>query len=260
MATLDNVLVHEYDNRRWHFDWVVPALLHPRQTMARVAAADRGLVSTPLVLWLVAAILVALIAGSIRAEAAASGQIPPPPQYYTPEQQAQYQQAMAATSGPVFTYVLPATVAAAGVLAYIVLAGMLLHLFLTLLGGRGSSQQKLNIVAWASIPLIVRSFVRAGYMMSSGAVVAYPGLSGFAPGGEGILPVLAASLLAAFDFYLLWHAALLLIGLGVAERLRGRRILVAVLLTLLLVMLLRAVPALLAAQLGDLTFTRPFMY
>lgn len=260
MATFDNVLVHDYDNRRWHFDWVMPALLHPRQTMARVAAADRGLASTPLLLWLVAAILVALIAGSIRAEATATGQIPPPPQYYTPEQQAQYQQAMEATSGPVFVYVLPAAVSAAGVLAYVLLVGMLLHLVLTLLGGRGSSQQKLNVVAWANMPLILRTFVRAAAMMSSGQLIAYPGLSGFAPGGEGTVPVLVASLLAGFDLYLLWHAALLLIGLGAAESLRRGRIWLAVIITLLFVMLLRAVPALMAAQLGDLTFTRPFLY
>lgn len=260
MATLDHAIVSEYDDRRWHLDWLVPALLHPRQTMTRVATADRGLASTPLLLWLLAAVLLALITGSIRADAAASGQIPPAPEYYTPEQQAQYLQAMEATSGPIFTYLLPAAISAAGVVAYTLLVGMLLHLFLTLLGGRGSSQQKFNVVAWASIPLIVRTFVRAGAMMSSGQLIAYPGLSGFAPGGEGVAPLLLASLLEAFDVYLLWHAALLLIGLGVAASLSRRRRWIAVLLTLVIVLLLSSVPALVAAQLGDVTFTRPFFY
>lgn len=260
MATAESVVISDYDDGRWHFDWIVPAILHPRQTMAQVATASRGLASTPLLLWLLSAVLVALITGSIHADAAASGQIPPPPDYYTPEQQAQYQQAMEATSGPMFTYVLPSAVAAAGVVVYLLVAGMLLHLFLTLLGGRGNSQQKFNIVAWASIPLIVRSFVRAGAMMSSGKLIAYPGLSGFAAGGEGFVPVLVASLLEAVDLYLLWHAGLLLIGTGVAASLSGRRRWAAVLLTLLIVLLLRTVPALVVAQLGDVTFTRPFFY
>jgi hypothetical protein len=250
----------DFDNRRWRFDWIVPALLHPRQTMARVAAADRGLASTPVLLWLLAAVLVALVTGSIHADAAASGQIPPPPEYYTPEQQAQYQQAMQATSGPMFTYILPALVAAAGVVAYVLLVAMLLHLFLTLLGGRGNSQQKMNIVAWASMPLVLRAFVRAAAMMSTGELIAYPGLSGFAPGGEGIVPLLVASLLTAFDLYLLWHIGMLVSGLRVAERLPRLRLWLAVLVTLVVVLLLGTVPELVAAQLGDVTFTRPFLY
>lgn len=260
MATLEPILTSEYDNRRWHFDWIVPAFLHPRQTMARVAPADRGLASTPVLLWLIAAVLVALITGSIHADAAASGQIPPPPEYYTPEQQAQYQQAMQATSGPMFTYILPALVAAAGVVAYVLLVAMLLHLFLTLLGGRGKSQQKLNIVAWASMPLLLRAVVRAAAMMSTGKLIAYPGLSGFAPGGEGIVPVLVAALLSAFDLYLLWHVGMLVGGLRIAERLPRTRIWVAVVVTLVIVLLLGAVPELIAGQLGDVTFTRPFLY
>jgi hypothetical protein len=137
---------------------------------------------------------------------------------------------------------------------------MLLHLFLTLLGGRGNSQQKLNIVAWASMPLVLRAFVRAGAMMSTGSLIAYPGLSGFAPGGEGIPAALVASLLAAFDLYLLWHVGMLVGGLRIAERLPRARLWIAVLFTLIVVILLGAVPELIAAQLGDVTFTRPFLY
>ena len=53
---------------------------------------------------------------------------------------------------------------------------------------------------------------------------------------------------------------MLVSGLAAGEQVRKLRIWIAVLVTLLLVLTVRAVPTLLASQLGDLTFTRPFFY
>lgn len=247
---------------RWHFGLIFPTLFQPRQTFARIVAAERGLVSTPLFVLVVLAVLSALLAGSIKEAAAAGGQIILPPgfEWYTPEQQAQFQQAMAATSGPVFLYVLPAILAALGAVAGWLLVGWLLHLLLTLMGGRASSRQTLNVVAWASLPFAVRHVVRVGAMLASDRLIAYPGLSGFAAGDQGNAAIFGGALLALIDLYVLWHIVLLVTGARAGDTLSAPKTWTAVLFTVVLVLMLRALPALVAAQFSDLTVVRPFFY
>ena len=248
--------------RRWHFGLILPALFQPRQTFARIVAIDRSLVSTPLFLLIVLAVLAAFLAGSIKEAAAASGQFTLPPgfEWYTPEQQAQFQQAMTATSGPVFLYVLPAIMAALGAVASWLVVGWLLHLLLTLMGGRAPSSQTLNVVAWASLPFAVRHLVRAGAMLANDQLIAYPGLSGFVTGDQGNAAIFAGALLALVDLYLVWHVLLLVTGVRAADSLPAPKVWAAVLFTVVLLLIFRALPTLIAAQFGDLTVVRPLFY
>lgn len=260
-ASLENTYVPEAGPPgRWHFDWVLPALFQPRQTFQRIASMERSLVSTPLFLLSLFAVASALVRGSIREAALASGQMELPPgwEFYTPEMQAQFQQAMTATNGPVFIYVLPAIIALVGVIVSWVVVGWLLHLLLTLMGGRTSSQQTLNVVAWASLPFMLRQAVRIAAMLATGQTVAYPGLSGFVTGEAGNAAIFATALLSQVDLYLFWHIALLIIGVRVGNNLSRGKIWVAVLFTMVLVLLVRTVPPIVAAQFGDLTIVRPF--
>lgn len=248
--------------RRWHFGLILPVLFQPRQAFARIVAVDRGLVSTPLFLLMLLAVIAALLSGSIKEAAAASGQITLPPgfEWYTPEQQAQFMQAMTATSGPVFLYVLPAILAVLGVIAAWLIVGWLLHLLLTLMGGRVPSRQTLNIVAWASLPFAVRHLVRIGAMLATDQLVAYPGLSGFVTGDQGNTAIFAGALLALVDIYVVWHIVLLVTGVRAADTLAPPKVWTAVLFTVLLVLIIRALPALIAAQFGDVTVVRPFFF
>ncbi|MCB9419018.1 MAG: YIP1 family protein [Ardenticatenaceae bacterium] len=184
--------------------------------------------------------------------------MPPGFEYYTPEQQAQFYQAMSATSGPVFTYLLPAVMALLGVYLGWLVLGWVLHLILTMLGGRGSSRQVLNVAAWASLPFAIRSVVRIAAMWNSGQLLTYLGLSGFAPANDGALVLYLSSLLTHVDLYLFWFILLLGIGVRTGENLARFKGWTAVLLTVIFLTLLRAVPALLAAQFSDVTVIRPF--
>jgi hypothetical protein len=59
--------------------------------------------------------------------------------------QEQFMQAQQATQGPVFIYALPGFVAVLGVwIGWLLLSG-LLHLALTLLGGRSANRNTLNV-------------------------------------------------------------------------------------------------------------------
>ncbi len=247
-------------NSRWRFDWVLPVLFRPRKAFAEIAAATTSVSFTPIFLLVLSALVRTLVMGSIKEAAAASGQIQLPPgfEYFTPEQQAQFYQAASATSGPVFVYLLPAIMVIIGVLlGWLILSG-LLHLVLTMFGGRGSSQQALNIIAWSLLPFVLRDVVRIIAMWTSNQLIGNPGLSGFAPTEEGMLNLYLAGLLRNIDLYLLWFIWLTGVGLSQSSQLRSGKTWFAVLLTLIIIQLIRAVPPLIAAQFSDLTVIRPF--
>jgi Yip1 domain len=172
----------EPPRRRSHFhlEWVIPALVYPRETFARIAAGTRWIWITPLTLVSLSTLAYVATAGWLRSIVAAGGQpqLPADFQYYPPEMQAQIMQALQATSGPVFLYVFPALVSLATLwVGWLLLSG-LLHLILTLLGGRGSIGTTLNLVAWAGLPIVLRDTVRTIAMLSTHQLIAHPGLSG----------------------------------------------------------------------------------
>jgi hypothetical protein len=247
-------------NRRWRFDWVLPALFQPRRTFGRIAETETAVWQTPIIILASLALVRSLVAGGIRTAAAATGQIEFPPgwEYYTPEQQAQFQQAMTATSGPVFTYLLPAITAVLGVYLGWLILGWLLHLVLTLFGGRGTSSQALNITAWAFLPFAIRDIIRIVAMWNNGQLLTDLGLSGFAPPGEGTAAVLLVAFLVLIDLYFLWQIILLAIGSRLVANISRLKTWTAVILVILITLILRLAPALPAAQLSDLTVIRPF--
>jgi hypothetical protein len=202
------------------------------------------------------------VAGNINKAAADSGQINYPSgfEFYTPEQQAQFQQAVTGMNTPTFHYVLPAIAGLLLVLGVWLAVGWLLHLALTLRGGRGTSQQMLNVAAWALLPFAVREGVRLGFMLNSERLIASPGLSGFAPAAASgnVGNIFLAAVLAFVDIYLLWSIVLLAIGAQRVEKLPPRKTWVTVIVTMLFLLALRAVPAVVASQFADLTVIRPF--
>lgn len=245
---------------QWHFDWVLPLLFKPRQTLHTIAQAADGVWQTPI--WLIAGttLLRVLVTGSIQAASAATGQVTLPPgfEYYTAEQQAQFMQAATATSGPVFVYVLPAVLGIAAVFLGWLILGWALHLVLTLFGGRNSNQQVLNITAWAMLPFALRDVVRTLAMTNSGQILTGLGLSGLMTADGELLTAYIASFLSQIDIYLLWEILLLFLGARLISTLTRPKTWLAVTFTVFLLLLLRALPAILGAMLGDLTVVRPF--
>lgn len=261
MDAQDELLLSPPESSRgWRFDLVLPVLFRPRATLSRIVANHRPTWRTPLVLLMLAAAGNALAAGTIKAAAAAAGEITLPPgfEFYTPEQQAQFQQAATATNNTTFNYLLPALGAVFGVIVVWFLIGWLMHLIQTLFGGRGTSQASLNIAAWAGLPLIVRYIVQIVVMLTSDQLIAGAGLSGFAPAGEGIGRALLAGILSYIDIYLIWQIVLLYLGLRLSSQLPRAKSWLTVLLTIIIVLALRALPAALMSQFGGLTVIQPF--
>src|SRR5688500_17296830 len=241
--------------RRFDFPRIWATILHPRQVFTEMTSGTRAVWSTPMLVLSLMAALVVFVGGYLKSRAALMGEIPLPPdwEFWTSEMQNNYMRAQQATQGPVFTYVIPLVGALTVLwLGWLVLAG-LLHLGSTLLGGRGSMQSALNVVAWASLPFAVRDVLRILFMLSAGQVITSPGLSGFAA-GTGFL----SQLLSRTDVFLLWSVILLAIGFGVADGLSRSKTLAGVVIVMLIVLMAQAGLGALSSGLGGAVVQRPF--
>jgi hypothetical protein len=246
--------------RQFRFDWLLRGIFKPKALFQKIANQTESVWLTPLLLLTVIGIAQVLVAGWVNGLASSGGEVSLPPgfEYYTPEQQAQFQQALQATSGPVFRYVFPAL----GVILQTWLGWLavssLLHLVLTLLGGRGDMRSASNMVAWASLPLVVRDLVRIIALLVTKQPITSPGLAGFAPPGTELLPLFLAAVFALVDIYLFWHILLLTLaarqdnGLSLVKATSG------VLVTILLALLAQAALGFAAGRLSNLTVIRPF--
>jgi len=246
--------------RRFHLDWVLPVLFQPRRIFTKIAAQSQAVWLTPLLILSLTVILQVLAAGQIKQQTALSGQVELPPgfEYYSPEDQAQFQKAMEATQSPTFIYVLPALGAVAGVWVGWLLVGALLHLALTMLGGRGAISVALNLVAWASLPFAIRALIRATSMLITHRLIFNPGLQGFAPTGDSGLVLYLAAILALIDIYIVWHIILLVIGVRIASGLSIGKVWAGVLMVIVPVLFLQALLTYLVSRLSNLTIIRPF--
>lgn len=243
--------------RRFDLPRAFAVLFRPRAAFAEMASEARSSWSTPMLLLTITAALVVIVGGYLRSRAAMMGEVTLPPdwQWWTPEMQETYMQAQQAQQGPVYMYIMPLFGSLTGLwLGWLVLAG-LLHLGSTLLGGRGTMQNALNVVAWASLPFALRDILRMVFMGIAGRTIASPGLAGFAS-GSGFL----VQLLARTDLFLLWSILLLVIGFAIADNLPRGKSLANVLVVMALVLLAQAGLATLVSGIGNAAVQRPFFF
>lgn len=242
------------------FHWVFPALFQPGQTFKKIAAQNRAVWLLPMLILSVTSIAEVLASGWLKRMAALAGQVTLPPdfEFMTPEQQAQIMQALEASSGPVFMYVFPMLAVLLKIWLGWLLVGGLIHLVLTLLGGRGHTPATMNIVAWASLPFAVRALVRAVALVTTRQLINHPGLSGFAPADGLDASLYGIALLSLVDIYLIWHIVLLAIGSREVSNLSGGKAWTGVLTTILVLTAVQALISFGIQKASGLTIIRPF--
>ena len=249
-------------SKRLNFAWVPEMLLHPRRCFQRIASLTIPVWLTPLLILSFAVLINVLLVGRIKSQAAIMGEITYPPdfQYYTPEQQAQFTQAIQSTQGPVFVYVLPAITALLSVWFGWLILGGLMHLVITLFGGRGSTAISMNIVAWSSLPFAIREAVQIIYMLITHKLISNPGLSGFNLISDSGLPLFLGHILKLIDIYLLWQIVLMILGVRISTGLNPAKATIGVIITVLIILLLQSGLSYLGSVLGNLNITRPFFF
>ena len=242
--------------------WLLGIFVRPRATIRQIAAQLNGVWTLPLLVLCLAALASVAASGWLKQLAAQSGQVELPPdfQYYMPEQQEKFMQAVAATSGPAFVYVLPALARLLTIFAGWLLVGNLLHLVLTMLGGRNTTTGTLNLVAWAGVPFALRDLVRTVAMLITRQLIQAPGLSGFAPLTDSRLAQYLFYLFGLVDIYLILHIFLLGLGARTIGGLSARKAWGGVVVTMLIVIGLQALISFGFAQLSTIQVIRPFMF
>lgn len=244
------------------YSWLLGIFVQPRVTINKIAVQTNGVWVLPLLVLSLAALASVASSGWLKQIAAQTGQVQLPPdfQYYPPQQQEQFMQAVAATSGPAFVYVLPALARLLTVFVGWLLVGNLLHLVLTMFGGRNTATSTLNLVAWAGLPFALRDLVRTVAMLLSRQLIQAPGLSGFAPLAATKLSQYLFHLLALIDVYLILHILLLGLGARTIGGLSARKAWGGVVITMLILVSLQALVSFGLAQLSTIQVVRPFMF
>lgn len=252
-AELDNLENNDHP-RRLHFEWLLPLFIRPRRTLGEIAEQNHSVWLTPLLTLSLLAIIAALVAAPIRQQAAQMGsEIPESFQYWSADQQQQYMEAQANSAGPLFTTIFPALSALLGLWVSWFLMGSILHLALTLTGSRSSNSAALNLAAWASLPLGLRSIVQMVAMLVNKQLIAGQGLSGFIAADATGFMLFVRSLLGFIDIYFLWMVVLLLIGAVIISGMHRRKAWVTTLAAVLILLALQALPGFLGAKLSGLS-------
>ncbi len=246
--------------KRFYFNWLPDVLFRPRLAFQRISAVSSAIWITPLLVLSCLVLINTLVASRLKYQALQMGQITYPAnyQYYTPEQQAQYMQAIQSTQGPVFIYALPAISSLLGVWISWLIFGGILHLVTTLFGGRGTTAMSMNIVAWVSLPLALRALIQIIYMLVSKNLIASPGLSGFSPTGDSGLMLFIGQILRLLDIYIVWQILLLILGVRISTALSVSKSVIGVIITFCVILALQSGLAYLGSLLGNLSITRPF--
>ena len=252
---MTDITLNQQPVRRFDFSRLRDILFHPRQEFQEMTSESRATWLTPMLVLTITAILVVMVAGYLKTRAAMMGEtsLPRDWQYWTPDMQNNYMQAQQATQGPVFMYVIPLVSSLTGLWFGWLLLAALLHFGSTLVGGRGSMQSALNIVAWASLPFAVRDLLRIVFMLAVGHAISSPGLSGFST-NVGFV----SHLLTRTDIFLIWSVILLVMGFAIADGLPRGKAVTGVLLIVLLVLLAQAGLGALSSGFGGLAVQRPF--
>ena len=252
---MTEITLEQQPPRGFVFSRVRDLFVRPRSVFQTMSSETRATWGTPLLILTTTAILVVIVAGYLKSHATMMGevQLPPDWQYWTPEMQNNYMQAQQATQGPVFMYIMPTVSLLLGLWLGWLLLAALLHFGSTLLGGRGSMQGALNIVAWASLPFAVRDMLRIVFMVSVGHGIASPGLSGFASTAGFV-----SHILTRVDIFLGWQMILLAVGFSITDGLSRPKAVTGVVIVILLVLLAQAGLGALSARLGGTAIQRPF--
>lgn len=258
MTDIDIDYEVEQKPRKFVPQWFLPILIKPRKTLAEIAEKEYAVWIAPLVVLMVSALILVLVSSPFIGQSSQNGSQPEMFQYYSPEQQQQYEDAVNMGASPVVTIVFPLAGKFLGIWVGWVLLGSILHLSLTMNGSRSSIRSALNVVAWSSVPFILRDLVQIIAILATKQLILQPGLSGFiAEGTTGFNSFLVA-LLAFVDIYLIWQIVLIGLGAMKISGLKAGKAWLATMIAVIIFMILKALPGFVIAQLSGLSPTRMF--
>lgn len=246
---------------KYHFDWLYKLFLKPRQTLHAVNQQQKNAWLAPLLVLSVLALIQVLVTAPIRRNMIQMGLTTPPDfQYYSAEQQAQFLNAQATQTSPLFLYVFPVLFALVSIWLSWFLLSSILHLILTMSGSHAPSLRSYNLVGWGMLPLGLRSLVQIIAMLATHTPINGQGLSGLLASDVTGFAAYVAAFLGMIDLFFLWMCVLIGIGVRDFSGLNKNKVFFTSAGTLLIYMLLFAVPGFLKAILSNLTIGRYYFF
>ncbi|NTV36996.1 MAG: hypothetical protein HGA53_08585 [Anaerolineaceae bacterium] len=247
--------------KRLHFEWILPLFIKPRTTLQKITEKEHAVWLVPLLVLTVLAIIFAVVASPIRQQQAAMGaELPADFQYYSPEQQQQVLDSQQSASSALFTFVFPVAGAVLGIWAVWFLFSGLLHLLLTLVGGRTSNTAALNLVSWASLPFAIRYVVQIVGVLVSQKLIQQSGFSALVPAGATGVMAFISAFLSLVDIYLIWQLVLLFIGVVPMTGISPVKARAITLVTMLIMLVLQTLPGYVLSMLGGGSSATPIFF
>jgi hypothetical protein len=259
---MDNSIIENNNHKKnpLRFGWILPVLFTPKKALEKVTSEEKSVWLTPLLVISVLIILSVMVAAPIRRGIIEMGMnIPEDFQYYSAEQQAAFMTGQANRVSPLFLYGFPMLTKLAGLWISWFLLSSILHLSLTLAGSRANNVRFYNLTGWSLLPVAIRHLVQIFAMLFTKTVVSSPGLSGFITADTGFAAFLS-SVLGQIDIFFIWQIVLLLIGVLTLSGLVKSKAWSATAVTLLILILLLAVPGILSHSLSGLTLSTGFYF
>lgn len=252
---------HKKNGSPFIFSWILPLFLKPKKTTAAIAAQEKNVWLTPLVIVSVLAIIAVLLSAPIRREAIQMGAtLPPNFEYYSQEQQQQFYEAQATQTSPLFLYVFPILGGLLKLWISWFLLSVILYLVFTIFGSRASSLRSYNLVAWSSLPIALRYIVQILATLFTHTQIANPGLSGFISAEATGLGAYFRTLIGLIDVYFIFQIVLLFLGSIPLSGLAKTKAWVATGISVFILMLLQAIPGVVSSMLSNLSFTSMFYF
>jgi hypothetical protein len=253
MADVDLTYMEEEKPKKFQLKWLFPIFFKPRKAFSEIAEKGYAVWIAPICILMLSALVLVLVSAPIVGGASQNATLPDGFEYYSSEMQSQYQEAVSVGASPVVTTVFPLLGKILGIWIGWFLLGSILHLSLTLNGSRSSTRSALNVVAWSSLPFLIRDIVQIVAILVTKRLILQPGLSGFVEGGGTGFPAFITALLSFFDLYLIWQIILIGIGAIQISGLKAGKAWLAMIIAMLIFLALKAVPGVISAQLGTLS-------
>lgn len=252
--TTTNVMTNNGEKKKFHFEWLWPLLIRPKKTIEEIVKQNKSVWLTPLLVLSVLAIIAGLVASPIhKAEIVSGANLPENFQYFSSDQQAEFMNAQATQSSALFTLVFPILSSLLGIWISWFLLSSVFHLVLTLTGSRASNIHSYNLIGWSMLPIAVRFVVQIFAMIFTQSLIHTSGLAGFIDGSaKGGLAFLYG-FLGQIDIYFVWQIVLILLGVVTLSGLTRKKAWVATAISVLILMILVALPHVLSASLSGLS-------
>jgi hypothetical protein len=226
------------------FKLIAGVLLKPRatfgQTFGEMVRPGKSWLIVALLALLTAALAAALNTGAsmqLFAQNAAQINLPPGVEGPTPEALARQQRdtlPMMYASAFAFTVI-------SGLLGWFVWA-VCLSIGGTLLGGRSTFGNVFKMTVLSALPMILRSLIICGALLTGARPILNPGFSGFLAPEPGALNLILRAVLGSLDLFQMWNLVLLAIGLSVVTRMKTGKAAVLVIIIGILLVLVTALP------------------